>query len=525
MPDYDTDKLDTVQHPDLGTLRFPSDMPPEERNQVIDNEMARMRREGQKGQNADPADEKAMFEQTIHQPSIKPENILRGRAKGKWMQTGDPNAPATLTVADPQMGMGGIDFNPATTTRAQKDEINRDRANKSQIALTAAGGILAPIPTALAIGGSYVGGKLGKGGVQMRNAHRLDELNNKPSLTAQEKAEKYAIENGATQSEEDIGEFGGSLAGGAAGGYAGGKLSLAIDPYVAKGTTAPVRFGARYAESAINSKLSPVKSGLKLFTPADEAVNMNIKVPGRNLGLNTEEGIPYGWSRGTPKAPVRETPFSLTSPDTGSEQAIQSEFGFPKRVVSDEPFQLSSGEGATEAPAQQSIQFPKSEAQIARERAQMMNTVNRMSKGEIPTGNATPFEKPPAPLKRSDLKGIGDEINRQAGSPRQGNVALKDQLQNDMEPRQHRSPIQVANGDKMWQQINSDPKLADDFHALGRVDLRQALVNADIDVGQRVVSDSKYLGEGGIKRVDAINMLLDKGYTPKEIIHLTKHRL
>lgn len=49
--------------------------------------------------------------------------------------------------------------------------------------------------------------------------------------------------------------------------------------------TAPVRFGARAAETAINQKLLPVKKLANLMTPADEAEALNVKVPGRDFGL------------------------------------------------------------------------------------------------------------------------------------------------------------------------------------------------------------------------------------------------
>jgi hypothetical protein len=38
---YDTSQLDVVQHPTLGTLKFPKDMPYDERNQIIDEELSK----------------------------------------------------------------------------------------------------------------------------------------------------------------------------------------------------------------------------------------------------------------------------------------------------------------------------------------------------------------------------------------------------------------------------------------------------------------------------------------------------
>lgn len=50
--------------------------------------------------------------------------------------------------------------------------------------------------------------------------------------------------------------------------------------------TAPVRFAARTAEAALDQKLVPVKATVKLFTPADEAAGVSVKMPGRDYGLD-----------------------------------------------------------------------------------------------------------------------------------------------------------------------------------------------------------------------------------------------
>jgi hypothetical protein len=46
-----------------------------------------------------------------------------------------------------------------------------------------------------------------------------------------------------------------------------------------------IRLGARAAEAAINQKLVPIRPIMNLSTPADEAANIRLRVPGRDLGL------------------------------------------------------------------------------------------------------------------------------------------------------------------------------------------------------------------------------------------------
>jgi hypothetical protein len=52
------------------------------------------------------------------------------------------------------------------------------------------------------------------------------------------------------------------------------------------------------------------------------------------------------------------------------------------------------------------------------------------------------------------------------------------------------------------------------WRSLGRVELRQALIDAGIDMGQRVISDAKMLGPGAMSRRDAIKLLTQRGITP-----------
>ena len=79
-----------------------------------------------------------------------------------------------------------------------------------------------------------------------------------------------------------------------------------------------------------------------------------------------------------------------------------------------------------------------------------------------------------------------------------------------------------ANGERIYEAAKGDPNTVKALHDLTRVDLRQVAINADIDMGQKTVSNSKFAGEGSIPREEMFNQLLDKGLTPQKILELAK---
>lgn len=54
-----------------------------------------------------------------------------------------------------------------------------------------------------------------------------------------------------------------------------------------KVATLPIRYAARTVEAALEQKAVPLKPLLRIMTPADEAAAVTLKVPGRDLGLQT----------------------------------------------------------------------------------------------------------------------------------------------------------------------------------------------------------------------------------------------
>lgn len=139
-----------------------------------------------------------------------------------------------------------------------------------------------------------------------------------------------------------------------------------------------------------------------------------------------------------------------------------------------------------------------------------------------------PFSVPPDVMPstrpQTPMQGILSELGKQTGVKElEPNVPLKDQVgKPGVEPKAHRNPIEAANGPRVWEHLKDDPKLAKEFHDLKNNDLAQALMNSGEDIGQARIGDKKTMGEGQIKRQDAIHRLMDKGLSPREIIDLAK---
>lgn len=77
-----------------------------------------------------------------------------------------------------------------------------------------------------------------------------------------------------------------------------------------------------------------------------------------------------------------------------------------------------------------------------------------------------------------------------------------------------------ANGEKIVDAIGDDKETMSAIHGLKASDLSNALLNSGEDMGQKVVSSSKFLGGDAISRQEAFNRLLAKGHTPQEIVKL-----
>lgn len=146
----------------------------------------------------------------------------------------------------------------------------------------------------------------------------------------------------------------------------------------------------------------------------------------------------------------------------------------------------------------------------------------------------------PRQMNVATAPSVDDVVNQATGNkPLAPNVPLKEQgATPKMEPPASNSgeqdPLKVkypdpaqrqmvrANGERIVQAIGDDKDTMDAVHGLTRVDLRQALINDGVDMGQKTVSNSKFAGEGSITREDAFNKLLSKGHSPLDIVRMAK---
>lgn len=103
---------------------------------------------------------------------------------------------------------------------------------------------------------------------------------------------KVTPKGAASVLPEALGTGVGTVAGGAVYGKGGEIAGDVIAPAVKAIAenpkaiaTAPIRLAARSAETALNQKLVPLKKIANLGTPADVADTLEVKVPGRDLGL------------------------------------------------------------------------------------------------------------------------------------------------------------------------------------------------------------------------------------------------
>lgn len=142
-----------------------------------------------------------------------------------------------------------------------------------------------------------------------------------------------------------------------------------------------------------------------------------------------------------------------------------------------------------------------------------------------------PSVQAPAP-RMSETQRIGNLLDERLGiKPLEPKTPLREQFK---APAGETDPLKVkypdpaerqmvrANGEQIVQAVGKDKALMKQVHDLTRVELRQALINSGEDMGQQIVGNSKFAGEGAITREEAFNRLLSKGHSPTEIVKLAK---
>lgn len=170
--------------------------------------------------------------------------------------------------------------------------------------------ILGPIARALVTGGQSAANAITETPGQIYHAIADPVKNDEIGLTPEQRliyrmGGKQAIEAGQDYATGKVTPAGaasvlpealatgvGTVAGGAVYGK-GGEIAGDVIAPAAKAiaenpkaiATAPIRLAARSAETALNQKLVPLKKIANINTPADLAESIDVKVPGRDLGL------------------------------------------------------------------------------------------------------------------------------------------------------------------------------------------------------------------------------------------------
>jgi hypothetical protein len=176
----------------------------------------------------------------------------------------------------------------------------------------------------------------------------------------------------------------------------------------------------------------------------------------------------------------------------------------PKTAGQEQPMLVSK---PSPAPRPAPVQAPQPKVQTPMQT--ILNAIDRQS-GVAPLDKTKPLIQQVG--KKSSAGGSFTEAAQQVDP-------IKEKYPDPAERQMVR-----ANGERMYEAAKGDPATLKGIHDLTRVDLRQALINAGEDVGQTTVSNSKFSGEGSIGREQAFNRLLDKGYSPKQIIALAKEQ-
>lgn len=138
------------------------------------------------------------------------------------------------------------------------------------------------------------------------------------------------------------------------------------------------------------------------------------------------------------------------------------------------------------------------------------------SLAEWETGSPEGNFKAPAPTVENLAKQVVDQnFAKEPKAPEQARLEEKYPNRNDRS-------MAKANGEKITDAVGDDHKLMQSLHKLSNVDLRQALINAGEDMGQRTIGDTKYGGEDVLSRSAAFDRLLELGKKPHEIVDLAK---
>lgn len=359
------------------------------------------------------------------------------------------------------------------------------------------------------------------------------------------------------------GAEGGKMAGQHFGGAAGGEIGEAIGG-LAGGLAGGGAFGEKYRKIGNPADLPGIGKYLPDLLEGAEAKPVVSKAPFKLENPSVEptpavqNEIPF------PKKPpaVSSEPFALENPKVEPTPAVQHELPRHGEIPmgTKTPFQLTP-QNIEPTPAQQiPLEIPP--AAKPQSTSQMVGKLGELvdqSTGRVPldpskplndqiprnyAGSKTfrhpalaenpditqPLDKAPEALKTIVPEQVG---NQMGAPPLKPSVPLKEQLapRPGEEPEQseqarleekypdraERQMVKI-NGERAYNATKDDPDTLKALTKLGNTDIRQAMINSGEDMGQKNISDRK--ASGDLNRRHYIEQLMDKGYSPKEIVQL-----
>ena len=256
---------------------------------------------------------------------------------------------------------------------------------------------------------------------------------------------------------------------------------------------------------------------------------------------------------------VGSEPLKLANPNVEPEAAIQQKFGFPS-VEGSAPAAAAPGgmpavePGRVGPPMQRLGELieqgagtrPLEPAVPLRE--QLPNSVGSAAAGFTPAtdtmqnaGGKVTFRREPiiktvpgleeGPLRATAPEKIpaalGNEFERAAGGTPEAADVEKQRLQTKYPDRETRQLVH-ANGEAMIDAIGSDREMMKQIHDLKNPDVRQAAINAGENMvredGSPIMVNNRMLS-GDVTRQAMFKRLLDKGYTPKQIVELAHQEM
>lgn len=334
-------------------------------------------------------------------------------------------------------------------------------------------------------------------------------------------------------------------------------------PYIGRGIKAaeeaPTAAKAAIRAGTTGALLGGVERGIQTRDPMEA-----LKGAAYGGGFGALAGLgAYGINRAATGIPI-------SAPEPTSEPIVSSE---PFRLAQEEGPLPKQGELPLEFPNAQKLEVKPGEPYNATpakgNRIPTMQDLTRLIEQEgagakplqrnVPIGQQVPAKFPEVgqvPLGNRvalDVRDLGEqrinapekmptipqeEVGRNMGAPPlQSNRPLREQFKPDAEAMAHQSEqsrleekypdkamrqMVHANGEEMVDAIGDDADTLRAIHDLRNPDVRQAMINAGEDMGQKTVSNRKAMGEGSISRQDAFRQLLKKGYTPQQIIELSQ---